>query len=78
MKEIDNKWGIEDDPEDFPPEDNMEVESEDQLANQRDINTQNNEANFWNNVTNDQFQKGNCEKIQDNFLHIFATNNQSY
>lgn len=29
MKEIDNKWGIEDDPEDFPPEDNMEVESED-------------------------------------------------
>lgn len=78
MKEIDNKWGIEDDPEDFPPEAQMESESEDQLANQRDINTQNIEANFWNNVTNDQFQKGNCEKIQDNFKNIFATNNQSY
>jgi hypothetical protein len=29
MKEIDNKWGIEDDPEDFPPEAQMESESED-------------------------------------------------
>lgn len=55
MKEIDNKWGIEDDPEDFPPDDHLVFESEDQFANQKDINTQNNEANFWNNVTNEQF-----------------------